>query len=265
MTLFKKTCFSIIIVPLLIMSGTTIGMELATRPTIKANVYFNPHKPAFYATDEHIKYLNNKGIPTPANPVLREVLKAEVLENDGSITDWTKQPTKAVKNYETALTKKKHLSFGKNIAQGLEIENKTFPRFLPVESSFNCTNGSKISWTIEKFPTETLCSSKSSFHIEQNNCMVAFFNNPGSNASQADLRKYVEAGLLNKKIVPITLMFQNPFTNQHDIAVAERAEYSHGKNGSPNITAFIQRMAREKIDKKTSVHRYVFNRQMNGR
>lgn len=252
---------SILTTPFLINS-----MELSPRPTIKTKVYFNPNKPAFYATNNQIKYLNSKGIPTPANLVLREVLKAEVVEDDGSITNWKQQPTKSVKKYETALLKQQQLSFDKNIAKGLAIKNKTFPGFLPVESSFNCTNSSKMNRTIEQFLTEITFASEGVFHIEQNICMVQFFKDPTGSSSQHDLHKHVETGLLNKKISTVPLTFENPFTNEYVVIETEKTEYSHGKNGCPDITVFVQRMANQKIDlQKTSVHGYIFNRQLNGK
>lgn len=267
MNLFFKNIFHMLSIAILMVPFLIHSMEPTTRPTIKTKVYFNPDKPAFYATDEQIQYLNTKGIPTPANPVVREVIKAEVIESDGSVTNWKQQPTKSIKMYEESLTQEP-LTFEQKRQQAKAIQEKTFPKYLPVESSFNCTNGSKMSRTIAQFPTEITFESENVFHEEQNQCMVQFFTNQNlSYQSQQDLRKHIQAHRLDERIIHLpALRLRNTRTNQPTFLIQELPEYSHGKNGCPDISVFVQRMAGQNINlKQTSVHKHVFNRQINGK
>lgn len=265
MTIFKKIAIHAIILPFFMANLTTNAMQMVPCPTIQTKVYFHPTKAAFYATDENIKYLNKKGIATPTNPILREVLKAEVTEADGTITDWKQNPTKAIKNYEEAQIKQQNLSFNQALPKNLALQNKTFPRFLPLESSFNCTNGSKINRTIEDFPTQITFESTNNFSKEQDQCSLQFFKNPDVASCQHDLHKHVDAGLLTKKITPVNLIFTNPFTGQEDIVVAEKIKYSHGKNGIQNNTKCIIRMIEEQTFAHPNVHNGLFKRQIDGK
>jgi len=269
-TIIKKT-LSTLTLPVLMVTLTTLGMEIEqfqphnTRSTINAIVYFHPTKPASYATDQQITYLNEKGITKPTLPIIRHVSHVKVLETDGTTTNWLEKPTQCVQKYEETELKQKHLSFGQGIHQGLAIQNKTFPRFLPTELLFNCSNNSKITLSIEQYPVHITFASENNFLTEHEQSMLQFFRNPSSYSSQNDLAQHVSAGLLNKNIVPVILSFIDPITQEEDHIYAERAAYNHGKKGCPNMSVFITRLVRKQTSPNRSVHKYLFNRQINGK
>lgn len=271
MTSLTHTSLHALIMFLCAANLTTTAMEIEqlqphnTRSTINAIVYFHPTKPASYATEQQIAYLNGKGIATPTLPIVRQVSLVKVLEADETTTNWLEKPTQCVQKYEETELKKQQLSFGQGIHKGLAIQNKTFPRFLPAELLFNCSNNSKINLTIEQFPVHITLASENNFLTEHEQSMVQFFRDPSLSLSQSDLTQHVSTGLLNKNIVPVILSFANPITQEEDLIYAERAAYSHGKKGCKNMSVFITRLAKKQISPNPSVYKYLFNRQLNGK
>jgi len=174
-----KLTLATLILPILAANFMAMGMEKEqsknVRPLIKAIVYLNPEKPAFYATNKQLEFLNEKGIATPILPIVREVAEVKVSESNGSTTNWLQQPTISIKDYEKEQLKRKTLSFGQQLHNNLNLESKTFPKYLPVELSFNCSNNSKIGLTIDTFPVQVTFASNKNFETEQNNCMEKFY------------------------------------------------------------------------------------------
>ena len=77
-----KLTLATLILPILAANFMAMGMEKEqsknVRPLIKAIVYLNPEKPAFYATNKQLEFLNEKGIATPILPIVREVAEVKV-------------------------------------------------------------------------------------------------------------------------------------------------------------------------------------------
>lgn len=258
MSPFTKTPLRILIVSCAITHCITSAMETTSHPTIHAKVSFNPTKLPFYATDDHIKHLNNKGIKTPIQPIIREISTVEVIETDGTTTNWKNNIPRSIKNYEKQLLKQQNPSFG-------QIDNKTFPPFLPIELSHNCSNGSKISLIIEHFPVQITFASQNNFSAEQSQCILQFFQNPSRASLQSDLKKHVASKVLNKNPIPVILTFIDPITHQLGTIHADRAEYTHGPNGCPDYNTFVRSITTKQIYPQKSVYQYLLTRQINGK
>jgi hypothetical protein len=155
------------------------------KPTIKATVYFNPNQPAFYATEEQIKYLRNKGVAA-ALPIMRPVSHAIVKDNHRLVINWLHHWTYPIGVYYTEKLKTKPaiklvkendqiLQLDRAILKGQKLYNCCFPAFLPAELAFNCANGSRISLTIHGFPTEVTFESENDFYAEHQQVLSSFF------------------------------------------------------------------------------------------
>jgi len=220
-------------------------------PTIKAIVYFKNKHSISYATEKQFKYLNDKGIATPILPIIRKIKQVKVLEANGSTTNWLEEPTKAIEKYEHSNGN----SFEQNLQKNLAIQNKTFPRFLPLELSFNCTNHSKINLVIEKFPVQITFASDNDFDKEQQKYLSHFFKSP-----LCGLEKEAKDKLLCSQILNIT--FKDIMLPQNAIVLPNAIKvYHHGINGCANNEAYIQSMVNNKT-KNQNIALFLKNREM---
>lgn len=223
-----------------------------TRPTIKTTIYFDPTQPARYATNEHITYLNEKGIPTPTHPIVRDVVKAEVTESNGKITNWREQPSNAIKKYETTKLNQQHLSFEQRLQKQSAINNKTFPAYLPVELVNFCSNGSTFSLNIDEYHVEITVQSKEKFYLEHTQRMSEFYEDPVSRLSSSERKKLIKNGTLTKIIEPIEIM--------PNFTIVIKG-CMHGQKGCRNNEKFIKRLCVKKISPhNNSAYRYTINR-----
>lgn len=261
----KKAIYSLIL-PFLMANLTSIGMdnptkkEMVVRPTIKAKIYFAPKKPAFYLTGAQLEHLKEKGIPTPTIGIGRTVEKVEVIESDGSTTNWRNNTTEKIHTYESKKLRQEKLSFAERMQKNLALDNLTFPHTLPVELTFNCSNGSCITLTINGFPVQATLESTKNFHTEQTKCMQKFYEKAASHLSQHEILSLINEGKLTEttNTLPVTILGIP--------TILSTKNYIHGPNGCSNEKRFINLMsAKQTKHHKNSAFHLVQNRQIRTR
>ncbi|HLJ31131.1 MAG TPA: hypothetical protein VKU36_01720 [Candidatus Babeliales bacterium] len=143
-------------------------------------------------------------------------------------------------------------------------DQQAFPRFLPVELAFNCTNGSHISLTIGGFPTEITFQSKKNFYEEHQKSLSCFFQDASSICQKEAVPELVDAGLLQKQEVVEYFIFDHPVMLQEIRVPVLTTQYIHGPKGCSNEKTFVKPLIDAKVSPDKSMFKSLIHRELTG-